>query len=188
MSRLQSADMALPTSCSARPPAARSASSIRSRHKVSTLRCTFRMTGEFLRSSPINLGIRWDLQRGNREKWGRIAWFDPECRQPHRSSCRSAESSRRAALGQRREWPQSAGHAAHRDFAPRIGVAYRIHRQVCCAQRLWPFLRAAEHPGQRPGRDHGISRYADGDKSRQQHHASEPALESLSARRPAAAE
>ena len=30
----------------------------------------------------LNLGMRWDLQRGDREKWGRIAWFDPTAASP----------------------------------------------------------------------------------------------------------
>ena len=53
----------------------------------------------------------------------------PECGEPHCAGCRSAKSSRRAALGERGEWTQSAGDAAT-DFAPRLGVAYKFTDKI----------------------------------------------------------
>ena len=135
----------------------------------------------------LNLGIRWDLQRGDREKWGRIAWFDPDCRQPDRTGRRPAESSRRSAMGERRQRPEPAGDAADR-FRSAVGLGVSHHRQDRRPQRLWSVLCSSEYPGQRSRRDHSVPRHADGDQPRQQHHSAEPPVESVPARRAAAAE
>ena len=77
----------------------------------------------------LNLGIRWDFQRGNREKWGRIAWFDPDVASPVAQA--AGLPNLRGALGwvngdngrNQQETPLT-------DFAPRIGLAYRITDKV----------------------------------------------------------
>ena len=49
----------------------------------------------------------------------------PRRRQPDRTSGRAAESARRSPLGERRQRPQSAGHAAHRLCSShRLGVSH----------------------------------------------------------------
>jgi hypothetical protein len=77
----------------------------------------------------LNLGIRWDLQRGNREKWGRIAWFDPNVPSP------IAQSAGLPNLKGALRWVNGENGSNQQetpltDFAPRIGLAYRITDKV----------------------------------------------------------
>ena len=135
----------------------------------------------------MNLGIRWDLQRGNREKWGRIAWFDPDVASPIAQAA-GLPNLRGALRWVNGDNGRNQQDTPLTDFAPRIGLAYRITEKFVRAQRLWPVLCSAKYSRQRPRSDHRIPRYADGDQPRQQHHAAQSALESVPARRAAAAE
>ena len=73
----------------------------------------------------LNLGIRWDLQRGDREKWGRIAWFDPSAASP------IAQAAGLPNLKGALSWVNGDNGRNQQetpltDFAPRVGLAYRI--------------------------------------------------------------
>ncbi len=77
----------------------------------------------------LNLGIRWDLQRGNREKWGRIAWFDPTVPSP------IAQAAGLPNLKGALRWVNGENGSNQQDtplgdFAPRIGLAYRITDKI----------------------------------------------------------
>ena len=73
----------------------------------------------------VNLGIRWDLQRGNREKWGRIAWFDPDVASPIAQAA-GLPNLRGALRWVNEENGRNQQDTPLTDFAPRIGLAYRI--------------------------------------------------------------
>jgi hypothetical protein len=77
----------------------------------------------------VNLGVRWDLQRGDREKWGRIAWFDPDVASPIAQA--AGLPNLRGAL----RWVGGENGSNQQDtpltdFAPRIGLAYRITDKI----------------------------------------------------------
>ena len=77
----------------------------------------------------LNLGIRWDLQRGNREKWGRIAWFDPSVASPVAQAA-GLPNLRGALAWVNEENGRNQQDTPLTDFAPRIGLAYRITDKV----------------------------------------------------------
>lgn len=71
----------------------------------------------------VNVGIRWDLQQGDREKWGRIAWFDPSVASP------IAQAVGMPTLMGAVRWvggdnPLNQQETPKTDFAPRFGFAY----------------------------------------------------------------
>jgi outer membrane receptor protein involved in Fe transport len=77
----------------------------------------------------LNLGVRWDLQRGDREKWGRIAWFDPDAPSPIAQA--AGLPNLRGAL----QWVNGDNGRNQQetpltDFAPRIGLAYKLTDKV----------------------------------------------------------
>jgi hypothetical protein len=77
----------------------------------------------------LNLGIRWDLQRGDREKWGRIAWFDHEAASPIAQAA-GMPNLRGALRWVNGENGRNQQDTPMKDFAPRIGLAYRITNTV----------------------------------------------------------
>jgi hypothetical protein len=77
----------------------------------------------------LNLGIRWDLQRGNREKWGRIAWFDPNAPSPIAQAA-GLPNLRGALSWVNGENGSNQQETPLTDFAPRIGLAYKIRERI----------------------------------------------------------
>ncbi|HYZ83024.1 MAG TPA: carboxypeptidase regulatory-like domain-containing protein [Bryobacteraceae bacterium] len=73
----------------------------------------------------LNLGIRWDLQQGNREKWGRIAWFDPDAPSPIAQAA-GLPNLRGAVRWVNGDNGRNQQDTPLTDFAPRIGLAYKI--------------------------------------------------------------
>ena len=73
--------------------------------------------------------MRWDMQRGDREKYGRIAWFDPECSQPDRpgAGLPNLKGALRWVGGDNGRNQQETPMT---DFAPRVGLAYQVHERV----------------------------------------------------------
>jgi hypothetical protein len=78
----------------------------------------------------LNLGLRWDIQQGNRERWGRIASFDPDAVSP--IAQRAGLPNLRGAL----RWVGANGTSANQqetpstDIAPRFGFAYTPFNRV----------------------------------------------------------
>jgi hypothetical protein len=77
----------------------------------------------------LNLGLRWDLQRGDREKWGRIASFDPSAPSPIAKAA-GLPNLRGALRWVNGENGRNQQETPLTDFAPRIGLAYRITDKV----------------------------------------------------------
>ena len=73
----------------------------------------------------LNLGVRWDIQRGDREKWGRIAWFDPSAPSPiaQAAGLPSLKGALRWVGGDNGSNQQETPMT---DFAPRVGLAYKF--------------------------------------------------------------
>lgn len=72
----------------------------------------------------LNLGVRWDLQIGNREKYNRIAYFDPTA--PNPLASKVGLPNLQGVLrwvGQENSINQN--ETQWHDFAPRVGFAYR---------------------------------------------------------------
>jgi hypothetical protein len=77
----------------------------------------------------LNLGLRWDLQRGSREKWGRIAAFDPSAPSPIARAA-NLPNLRGALRWVNADNGRNQQDTPLTDFAPRIGLAYRITDKV----------------------------------------------------------
>ena len=77
----------------------------------------------------LNFGLRWDLSRGNREKYNRVAWFDPTAPSPLAGPAHLPNLTGVAV------W---AGSGASKDqqetkwtnFNPRFGFAYQLPHQA----------------------------------------------------------
>lgn len=71
------------------------------------------------RKLTVNLGLRWDIEGGTRERYGRLSVFNPNVRSP---------LSDRVGLDLRGgyEFPDSIHGFAFGNIGPRIGLAYQI--------------------------------------------------------------
>jgi hypothetical protein len=71
------------------------------------------------RKLTVNLGVRWDIEGGTRERYGRLSVFNPEVRSP---------LSDRTGLNLRGgyEFPESVHPTVWGNIAPRVGFAYQI--------------------------------------------------------------
>lgn len=81
------------------------------------------------RKLTVNLGVRWDIQRGDREKWGRIAWFDPNAQSPiaQAAGLPNLKGALRWVNGDNGRNQQETPKT---DIAPRIGIAYKFTDRV----------------------------------------------------------
>ena len=73
----------------------------------------------------LNMGLRYDINVGNREKYGRIAYFDPTA--PHPLATRAGLPNLAGLLrwiGEENEANQQS--SPRTNFAPRFGFAYKL--------------------------------------------------------------
>jgi hypothetical protein len=73
----------------------------------------------------INVGLRWDLAMGDREKYNRLAWFDKDATNPlgAKAGLPDLKGILRWVGGENSKDQQAT---LHKDFGPRIGFAYKL--------------------------------------------------------------
>jgi hypothetical protein len=73
----------------------------------------------------VNIGLRWDLASGDREKYNRIAYFDPTASNPlgAKAGLPNLTGILRWVGGENSENQQSTPYT---DFGPRFGFAYKV--------------------------------------------------------------
>lgn len=75
----------------------------------------------------LNLGLRWDLNMGNREKYNRLAYFDPNAVNPLGAKAGLPNLKGMLAwIGG--ENPTNQQETQWKDFGPRFGFAYKVTR------------------------------------------------------------
>ncbi len=76
----------------------------------------------------VNAGLRWELQRARTERYNRLNWFDSDVASP--LGQKAGIPSLRGGL----RWVDNSNRfqwdSPHRDFAPRIGIAYKITDKI----------------------------------------------------------
>ena len=90
----------------------------------------------------VNIGLRWDLALGDREKYGRIAWFDPTATNPlgAKAGLPNLTGILRWVNGENSANQQAT---SWKDFGPRFGFAYKLTKKSVLRRRLRHLLQPA---------------------------------------------
>lgn len=80
------------------------------------------------RKLTVNMGIRWELQRGRTERYNQLNWFDFTAASP--LAQQTGLSSLRGGLRWVNNDNRFQWNAPHTDFAPRVGLAYKFTERV----------------------------------------------------------
>ena len=100
----------------------------------------------------LNLGLRWDLAVGDREKYNRIAYFDPNAPNPlgPKAGLPNLTGLLRWIGGENARNQQAT---QWHDLRTTRRVRLQGHQKQRAARRLRNFLRSPQYPGQRRRRD-----------------------------------
>lgn len=73
----------------------------------------------------FNIGLRWDLSASSGEKWNRLAYFDPNIASPLAGPA-GLPNLKGALRWIGKENPSTTQATSYTDFAPRLGMAYKL--------------------------------------------------------------
>lgn len=76
----------------------------------------------------VNLGLRWELQRGRTERYNQLNWFDFNAASPLASTV--GISNLRGGLQWVNNDNRAQWNAPRTDFAPRVGIAYKLTEKI----------------------------------------------------------
>ena len=76
----------------------------------------------------LNIGLRWELQRGRTERYNQLNYFDFDVASP--LAPQTGISNLKGGLRWVDDKNRFQWNAPHRDFAPRIGLAYKITDKI----------------------------------------------------------
>jgi outer membrane receptor protein involved in Fe transport len=78
----------------------------------------------------LNIGLRWDVGIGNREKYNRLAYFDPSVPNPLGVSVPGFPNLSGALRWIGRENPKDQQATDWKNFGPRFGFAYKLNNKT----------------------------------------------------------